>query len=691
MTAPTYKSLPQLINAAEAFIDDIDVISFDVFDTLFVRRIADPDLIKIPVARFVAEKANSLGINISWLEVATLREQIENDHRQTNGRKYSDFEANYDEFMPQVLTRIFADKLPPGYFEAVADYEVTLENAVLVAREKLVDWLASLKQRGKRLFLMSDIYLPAHYIERFVADKNLQVYFEAVISSADSFNAKASGTAYPLVEQRFNLDRSRWLHVGDNPISDGTRPQEFGIRALVIDDAAERQRKALAGKYNHYSTHTTFWKGRNLQQLMLPLEAENNEKDELFVQGFNQFGFLFGYFMQRLAEQCKALKLKRIYFCSREGWMLKKCWELFAPWYFPQQQIPQARYLYVSRIALARAMIGNTGLSQREVEVALLPAGNESFIDVCRIFGLNADEFKPYLEKKDLTVDEVISQTDKGSSDASRRKLGLLLMDSDFQDLARKSARPYRDAFAAYLDDEGFFEHKDVAVVDIGWLGTIHNNLFNAIAHIDEAPNVHGYLMCATRYIDYPNLPGRYIEGLVYDKFKFDMGGSLLEYIKDIIEEICRAPHTSLIGYDPQTNEPGLDKKGFQLVFRDADDESAQAEAEQSKYYEPLQQGILNGVQAYAIAHAVLGYSSIELKPWLNFSLHRYIAFPKTDDVVRMQIKAHQDDFGKRDTGNLKNLLAETGLWQRTAAALRFIPGVRSREFKKHCFKKMRS
>ena len=685
MTTPTYKSLEHLIAAAEAVIDEVDVVSFDVFDTIFIRRIADPDLIKIPVARFIADKANSLGIDISWLEVATLREQIENQQRQINGQTYPDFEANYDDFMPEMLSRVFNEKLPDDYFNVVADYEVKLENAVLVAREALVDWIISLKQRGKRLFLISDIYLPAHYLERFVDEKKLTNYFESVISSADSFNAKASGTAFPLVEERFKLDRSRWLHVGDNPISDGIKPQEFGIKALVIDDPAERQRKKLAAKYNQYSTHTTFWKGRNLQQLMLPLEAENIERDELFVQGFNQFGFLFGYFMQRLAEQCKALKLKRIYFCSREGWMLKQCWELFAPWFFPEGDMPQAKYLYVSRIALAKAMIGNTGLSHREVEVALLPKGNETFADMCRIFGLSANEFEPYLAKQDLTIDDVISQTSKDSSAANRRKLGLLLMDSEFQALAKQAAQPYRDAFASYLDDEGFFELTDVAVVDIGWLGTIHNNFFNAISHLDNTPNIHGFLMCATRYIEYPNSPAKYFEGLVYDKYKFEMAGSLLEYIKDIIEEICRAPHTSLTSYNPDSNH-----KGYQLAFRDEHDESAQAERDQSAYFAPLQQGILNAVSAYAKAHTIVGYSSSEIKPWLNFNLHRYIAFPRTQDVVRMQLKAHQDDFGKRETSNLKNLLAEKGLWQKAEAVLRFVPGVRSRAFKKHCFRKMR-
>ena len=686
MTAPTYKTLAQLIDAAEEFIDQVDTVSFDVFDTLFIRRIENPDLIKIPVSRFIAEKANQLDINVSWFEISTLRDDIENEHRQRNGENHPDFEANYDAFMPEVLVQVFAEKLPEGFFKQVADYEIQLENAMLVARMDLVEWIQSLKQRGKRLFLISDIYLPADYIRQMVAVKGLDQYFEAIISSADSFNAKASGTAYPLIEQRYQLDKTKWLHLGDNPISDGTRPQEFGIRSLVIKDPAECHRKRLAKQYNYYSTHNTFWKGRNLQQLMLPLEAENSEQSELYVQGFNQFGFLFGFFMQRLAERVKELNLKRIYFCSREGWILKQCWERFAPWYFPDSDIPEAKYLYVSRIALARAMIGNTGLSTNEVEVALLPRGNDSFTDVCRVFGLNINDFVPFLQKHNIENTEVISKSNPKVKSESRRKLGHLLMDSEFQVQSKLLGKPYTDALVKYLESEDFFGLQDIAVVDIGWLGTIHNNLFQATSHRSEKPRIHGYLMCATRYIDYPTTQDRYIEGLVYDRHKFEVGGSILEYIKDIIEEICRAPHTSLVAYHPdQTN-------GFRLEFRPKDDESAEAEKAQSEYYHPLQQGILDAVAAYAKAQAVLGYGCAELKPWLNFNLHKFVAFPKTKDVIRLQPKAHQDDFANRDTHVRKKFFdPDKGLWQRSAAALKMLPDIRMREFKKHCIRMLKS
>jgi len=685
MDAPTYKTLERLIAAAEGFIDQVDAVSFDVFDTIFIRRLADPDLVKIPVARYISEQANALGIDINWLEVARLRNEIERQQRAHSGQHYPDHEACYDDFMPETLERVFGARLPVGFFERVADYEIKLENAVLVPRARLVVWVKSLHQRGKRLFLISDIYLPAKYIQKMTVDKNLAHYFEGVVSSADSFNAKASGTGYPLIEKRYGLNRERWLHVGDNPISDGTRPIEFGIRALVIDDPRERHRKAIVNRYNHYSTHNNFWKGRNLQQLMLPLEAENIEREALYVQGYNQFGLMFGYFMQRLAERCRDLGLKRLYFCSREGWLLQQCWERFTPWYFPHGDMPEARYLYVSRIALARSMTGNAGMSTREVEVALLPSGNTCFGDVCRIFGLDADSLQPYLQRRGLSMDENISQTSPGSNPQSRNKLGLLLLDSEFQAVVKRMGRPYRDALTNYLESEQFFEHDDVGIVDIGWLGTIHNNLFNAVLHQDGLPRMHGFLMGATRYIDYPNTPDRYFEGLLYDRYRFEIAGSLIQYIKDAMEEICRAPHSSLLAYQPEASSAG-----FRLEFRPEDDASALAEQQQSVYYRPLQQGILDAVKAYAAARAVTGYNTTEIRPWLNFNLHKHIAYPKTRDVLRMRIKAHQDDFAKRETGKTKNSRLPKSLWDRSGTTLRLVPGLRGWEFKKHCLRMLK-
>ena len=153
-----FYSLGALIEHANTALDNKDVVSLDLFDTLLVRRIHDPDLVKPPVSRFITEKAAAAGIATTWRKVQALRNGTEAAQREKNGAVYPDHEANYDDFMPEVLKHIFGDRYDDRLFESVADYEMTLETSVLAARSALVEWMAGLKRRGLKVLLVSDIY-----------------------------------------------------------------------------------------------------------------------------------------------------------------------------------------------------------------------------------------------------------------------------------------------------------------------------------------------------------------------------------------------------------------------------------------------------------------------------------------------------------------------------------------------------
>ncbi len=157
-----FYSLPPLIACADQALANKDVVSIDIFDTLFIRRIHDPDMVKFPVARFIASHANKLGIAISWRKVWDLRDQIEAEHRVRNGRDFSDNEAHYDDYMLEVLQQIFAEQLSADLFDRVADYEIRMESAVIVPRQMLVDWLKQLTKNPISLCcLMMTVLLPS--------------------------------------------------------------------------------------------------------------------------------------------------------------------------------------------------------------------------------------------------------------------------------------------------------------------------------------------------------------------------------------------------------------------------------------------------------------------------------------------------------------------------------------------------
>lgn len=672
-----FYSIRKLVEEGRRRSASLSVISFDLFDTLLIRRIHDPDLVKLPVARFIAALAGEAGLNWSWNRVQRLRDDIEKRHRCATGEQFEDLEACYPQFMRETLATIFGKRMEEDLLTRVTDYELAMESTMLVVRREFGDWLRELKGQGKRIFIISDIYLPASHLERLAANAGLMEYAEAVVSSADTFLAKASGKGFVRLRDAYGLDTASWLHVGDNPVSDGLRPAEFGIRALVLHDGSEKWRKALVKRYYNYSQGRPFWRGRILQQLMMPLEGENVERHPLYIEGFNFFAPLIGAMVQQIAERCRDLRIAKIFFLSREGWTFKKVWEAIAPALFPDGRLPAAEYLYVSRMALAGASCAYQGLTRTNADIAFLPVGNRDFRDVCRIFDLDVNALLPHLQRHKLAPETTLSPHHEGYDPRNRLRFNEMLEDEDFQAAVRDRVRPFNDALQLYLEQAGFFAQGDVAIVDIGWLGTIQRFLYEAVAHRPDKPRCHGFLFCATRGIPYPATPDNYIEGIIYDRNRFDLAGSSVLYARDVFEEACRAPH-------PTLNRYRLTDKGYELEFRRVDDATGRAEHEQDRHFSPLQEGIIDGAARFGAASALLGYSLDDYKPWLNYLLTSKLAFPTTGEVMKIKHRHHLDDFHGEKKPLPRYANSRPPLWDRSPMVLRFSPLLRIRYFLRH-------
>jgi len=677
MHLDTYHTLEALVDAGRKKSAVKEVVSFDLFDTLLVRRIHDPDLVKLPVARFIAQLASNRGLNWSWQNVQSLRDSIEQKQRAATGEKFDDHEACYPVFMSELLEEIFPDNYDLSLLDKVRKYELAMENSMLVPRPLLVDWIVELSKAGKRVFIISDMYLPASELRELVKFAGFFDYVEDVISSADTFLAKASGKAYPMIAEKYGISADSWLHIGDNPISDGLRAIEAGLEALIIHDAKEDLRKSLVKRYFNYSDGKPFWRGRTLQQLMAPLEAENNEHLHLYVEGYNFLGPLIGIFVQQLAHLCLQNEITKIFFLSREGWTFKRYWEKVMPVLLPGVDLPDIEYLYVSRMALAGATCAHQGLTQTNADIAFLPPGNSDFRDVCRIFSLEVEKFSKHLENYGIAADTCLSHVHDGYLAENRNKFVSMLEDSSFQEEVKKQSLESSKAMQLYFEDVGLFDHENIAIVDIGWLGTIQRFLFEAIAHRDDCPNCYGYLFGATRGIPYPTSKKNHIEGIIYDRDRFDLAGSTLFYAQDIFEEACRAPYPTLNGYS-------LTNDGYELEFRTTEDDIGKAECDQDRYFEPLQRGILESAERFGAASAVLGYSFDDYKPWVNYLLVNKLAFPEAFEVKNIRYQHHLDDFhGKKKpkTGFTKSMKS---LWNHSQFQLRFNPFLRIKYFLKH-------
>lgn len=670
-----YHRLDKLIAAGREIAAGKEVITFDLFDTLVIRRVHDPDLIKLPVARYIASLAGQCNIAIAWQKVQKIRDEVENENRQQTGSKFVDFEAHYPTFMTRTLQKIFLDQYSDELLERVTGYELQMENQMLLARGEFVSWLQELSAQGKRVLIISDIYLPSEHLKVLVEHVGIMPYVEDVISSADTYLAKASGEAFPMIEKKYGLRKESWLHIGDNPISDGLRPTEFGIEALVLNDGGEKLRKAITRRYLDYSDGKPFWRGRALQQLMAPHEDENIEQDPLYIEGYNFLGPMIGGFVQEIAEKCRREGISKIFFLSREGWTFKLFWEKCTPVLFPEGDIPDAHYLYVSRMALAGATCAYQGLTKENASIAFLPLGNRDFRDLCRIFSLDYHSFTEILARYSLQADSCLNCHHPGFVHANQENFDAMLFDDDFQEEIKRQTRPLNDAMISYFTESGLFDHDNVAIIDIGWLGTIQRFIFDAIKHHPDCPTLHGMLFAATRGIDFPESDKNKLEGLIFDRNKFNLAASSMLYARDLFEEACRAPHPTLNGY--RLKEDG----GYELEFRRTDDEIGQAEQKQDNYFAPLQQGIQDSAERFGSASALLGYKARDYKAWFNYMLSVKLAFPKADEIARIRHQTHLDDFhGKHKPIKIYEKRQKT-LWDESLFVLRFNPFVRLKYF----------
>lgn len=676
----TFHSCEKLAAGCAKISDEFDAVSLDIFDTVLIRRVHNPDLLKLPVARFIAARAASAGGRWTAKKILRLRNGAESIRRRRNGQTYPDAEASYPDFMTDALARIF-----PEYSSAaiqdllreVTDYELALESRMLVPRAAIRDFMARMHQQGKRIILVSDMYLPATHIKRLIAAAGLEAFVDGVVSSADTCHTKASGAAWPLIRERFQLDPARWLHIGDNPISDGLRPMEYGLRAAVLRDPAEMARKAVIGRYWEIARRRPFWRGRLVQQLTLPLEAENALCDPLYVAGHNFFAPFFCAFIQHIAEQCQARKLKRIYFFAREGELLLQIWNKMAPTLFSAGQAPSAHYLYVSRAALAGPSCAERGLDPENAAIAFLPATSRDIRDLCRVFALDLEPLVPHLRRHGLRTEDALSRHHAGWNLATDGKFKRLLDDPDFQDEIKRQTRDAAEALQRYLAGEHFFDQPDVAVVDIGWLGTIQRFLFQAVAHRHDRPRLHGFVFALAGHFPFPASADNRIEGYVFDRTAFDFAGSLIMTARDLFEEVARAAHPGLLGYR-------LKGDGFTLEFRQQDDAYARNESAQSAYYAPLRAGILDAAGRYASAMHLLDYAARDMKPWLNSLLVSRLAFPHAHEVKLLRHIHHMDDFAGNHAPLKRFRKNQAGLWNTSPQRLRLMPWIKLWEYGKH-------
>lgn len=427
-----------------------DLVSVDLFDTLVLRPSLSPATLQRLAALRVADR---FGIDADDL----LQRRLAAETRARNV-------VTGDVRIEDILSAASDDD--QDCVSALLNAEVELEANICIPRQWLINVLRAHRRPGQRFVLMSDTYVPRSCIEDLVKKIDCDDLFEDLFVSNEIRARKDSGAMWDVVEERYQISRHRWLHLGDNEHSDVQVPHDRGITVCHIP--------APHGEANYRG-----WDRRQVNpcdqlgtDLVLGLAAT-----ALYGEGHRWWdgaspGRRFGWagigpmlwtYLRWLIQHPATCASDRIAFLARDGYLSHVLLNRLRP--LLSETVPPSSYLLISRCcALSMAQ------------------ASEPRFDL--LLGLNTwngpvRELVRHRLGIDLPHDPVLD-----------RKVEL---PAQF-DLATSILEPYVDllieqgcrdlhAFEHYLNDLGLQPGDKVVLSDLGYSGTIQRCLESVLPY----------------------------------------------------------------------------------------------------------------------------------------------------------------------------------------------------------------
>lgn len=197
-------------------INSVDVVSFDIFDTLIERRVDRPiDIFSIVGNRVLGSK----------YEKIFQQERIEAERLARD--KSNNREVTLDEIY-QELT-----KYDLSVQNALKQEEVKQELVGCYFKQEMKPVYNEVLKLEKRVFFISDMYLPKDVIEQMLHKCGINGYEKLYVSNEYGKN-KLSGELFKIVLQENNIGPNNMIHLGDSIKADWLGAYRAGVRSILI-------------------------------------------------------------------------------------------------------------------------------------------------------------------------------------------------------------------------------------------------------------------------------------------------------------------------------------------------------------------------------------------------------------------------------------------------------------------------
>lgn len=301
-----------------------DIVSFDIFDTLLLRPFSEP-----------SDLFHFLGLRLGLMDLKALRVGQEAEVRGRRFGRSGQHEVTLEDIWEGMEreTGIAAER---GMC-----LEQELERTFCYANPYMLQVFQRLKEAGKRLIAISDMYLSSAFLKELLAQNGYDG-LESVYVSCEHGCGKGDGGLFRKVSGEMPKG-ARLAHVGDNAYSDVKMARKNGFYSFYYPNV-----NRYAAAFRPFDMSPVIggaYRGIVNNRLYTGLRAYSPEYEYGYVLGGL---FAVGY-CSFIHAYCRNNQVQRLLFLSRDGDILKQVYDRL----FPGENTV---YVYWSRMAAVKLM-----------------------------------------------------------------------------------------------------------------------------------------------------------------------------------------------------------------------------------------------------------------------------------------------------------------------------------------------
>lgn len=492
-------------------IDQYDAISFDLFDTLIMRKVLEP----VDVFDLVEDNIRHKGIEIPGFKKKRRTAEI-----QANGR---DIYCIY-----HVLEKIWG--IDKETSQIIMEEELACEKKCLIPRVSMVEVMNYAVKQKKKVNIISDMYLPSTILKNLLEEMGIKGYDKLYVSCEYGVG-KGTGI-FEIYRQ--HVGNVRCLHIGDNMQADIIMPKRYGIDSYEVKSAYEMMKISSLQKLlicsGNIDNNTVL--GIMLSEIFNdPFTLHHTlgivpiKTPEIFAKLFIMPVVLI--YMQTLIELVQKGEYEAILFTARDCYLFKK---IYDSCFLNEISIPGIYFLTSRKLCL---------MSTLESE--------QDMIDLCQHFptSLSLKKFLEEFLQEDILLKE---------KEANNNILEIFCF---YADKVKQSSSIVRENYLKYIKNLLKDTSKKYLFCELSSKGTIHKAL-NRILSI----NLDGM---------YLYWRGNSIENKLnkYSIYGED-GINNIDYKRDLLEVILTSPLPSVQTMDengmPVYSLENRTKKELQMI-----------------------------------------------------------------------------------------------------------------------------